>query len=419
MDPTTADFNAWLAEEGAKIGATVPPQPSNLLAMYGTGYVPADTAYEPTTADILAQAQRGTAIGNWLRSMAPEVRQADDSSVASGILSRLARTGTGMVHSGLNTAANWLEKRPEIGPDTLAPLGLAPMGMALTPKNAIGSTGGKLPQGAPMVRDLESMKPASSDAARPTYRDHALAEGQEDLWAKSQISGMSEWSDRMYKDPLDWHRRMEAGFDFLADKSPSKYLNADNARASVPGTVINSLDMSEASRLQRAREMGFNPDETWYHGTQQKFDSFKPSEDGTLGPGVYLTTDEKHAQHFTGNKRGARGEVLPTHIRGRIATWEDVPPEITKVPFFKEMFGGTSPAYEAAKWAQENGYSGFRLPMGEAVVFDPKNIRRTDAAFDPAQSHSANLLASDTTRSSVPGTVVNAQEDEDKKKRKK
>lgn len=67
MDPTTADFNAWLAEEGAKIGATVPPQPSNLLAMYGTGYVP------------------------WLRSMAPEVRQ-----VASGILSRLARTGTGI-----------------------------------------------------------------------------------------------------------------------------------------------------------------------------------------------------------------------------------------------------------------------------------------------------------------------------------
>lgn len=88
MDPTTADFNAWLAEEGAKIGATVPPQPSNLLAMYGTGYVPADTAYEPTTADILAQAQRGTAIGNWLRSMAPEVRQADDSSVASGNVAR-------------------------------------------------------------------------------------------------------------------------------------------------------------------------------------------------------------------------------------------------------------------------------------------------------------------------------------------
>lgn len=33
MDPTTADFNAWLAEEGAKIGATVAPQgpPDNFL----------------------------------------------------------------------------------------------------------------------------------------------------------------------------------------------------------------------------------------------------------------------------------------------------------------------------------------------------------------------------------------------------
>lgn len=102
-----------------------------------------------------------------------------------------------------------------------------------------------------MVRDLESMKPASSDAARPTYRDHALAEGQEDLWAKSQISGMSEWSDRMYKDPLDWHRRMEAGFDFLADKSPSKYLNADNARASVPGTVVNAQEDEDKKKRKK------------------------------------------------------------------------------------------------------------------------------------------------------------------------
>lgn len=42
------------------------------------------------------------------------------------------------------------------------------------------------------------------------------------------------------------------------------------------------------------------------------------------------------------------------------------------------------------------------------AVTDPRNIRSVNAAFDPSKSDSANLLAADTARSSLPGTVINA-----------
>ena len=428
MDPTTADFNAWLAEEGAKVGATVLPQgpPDNFLRGYGQGYqvdLGTDSAYDPTTADILAKAQEGGAFPNWLRKTAGAIPENKDLPAPQFPFDPRSMSAHNMVRGSLNTVANWLDKKPEIGPDTIAPLGLAPMGMALTPRNAVGAMGGKAASGLPMdeaarlararaagfdtdrtlyhgtsnafdefgpgdiyltdkpkianyyadaraeqaaaghvdpanagpnvlplyakakhplvvsdkgpdgthgwakdnleaalgmkasrrsdlieearrrgydmvelkdildiggpqsqfipldaktvrskfaafdpalsdkaglllsdqskaslpgtlinAMDLEKAKAAGSDASKPTYRDHALAQGKEDLWGQSQISGMSEFADRMITNPDDWRRRIDAGFDFLADKSPSKYLNADNAKASLPGTVINSVD---------------------------------------------------------------------------------------------------------------------------------------------------------------------------------
>lgn len=77
-----------------------------------------------------------------LRDMIPQV-QADDSSLASGIISRIGRTLTGMPRAGLETMANWLEgtHNPDavrIGPDTIAPLGLAGFAMGV-PRAAVGA----------------------------------------------------------------------------------------------------------------------------------------------------------------------------------------------------------------------------------------------------------------------------------------
>lgn len=50
-----------------------------------------------------------------------------------------------MLKGGLDTAGRWLGGNPEIGKDTLAPLGLAGMGMAMAPRGAIGAMGGGRP----------------------------------------------------------------------------------------------------------------------------------------------------------------------------------------------------------------------------------------------------------------------------------
>jgi hypothetical protein len=34
--------------------------------------------------------------------------------------------------------------------------------------------------------------------------------------------------------------------------------------------------MDQASRMQRAREMGFDTDTVYYHGTRRQFDEFEP-----------------------------------------------------------------------------------------------------------------------------------------------
>src|SRR5690606_26717289 len=43
----------------------------------------------------------------------------------------------------------------------------------------------------------------------------------------------------------------------------------------------SSLPMDEASRLARAREMGFDTDATWYHATHRDFDEFDTNAAGS------------------------------------------------------------------------------------------------------------------------------------------
>ena len=43
------------------------------------------------------------------------------------------------------------------------------------------------------------------------------------------------------------------------------------------------LPMDTASRMARASEQGFNPDDVFYHGTQANFTEFVPSEFGNVG----------------------------------------------------------------------------------------------------------------------------------------
>jgi hypothetical protein len=143
------------------------------------------------------------------------------------------------------------------------------------------------------------------------------------------------------------------------------------------------LDMSQPARMQRAQEMGFNTERVLYHGTDASFDKFKRSEKGKLGQGIYFASNEKTAQKY-GNI------TYPVYIKGRIATAQerDAASEITrgKASSVQDWKAQTNRILE------ENGFSGVQI-HDEILIFSPSNIRSVNAAFDPAKTSSANILA--------------------------
>ena len=124
--------------------------------------------------------------------------------------------------------------------------------------------------------------------------------------------------------------------------------------------------------------MGFDVDTPLYHGTalRKMFDEFN-------GP-TYLSTDKNYAKDFaweTGPDDPFKAHIVEAYARGRFK-------EIDQKSI--ELLG-----YEPDKIAalKREGFDGARSPDGQVLVFDPANLRRKDAAFDPSQEQSSKLLA--------------------------
>jgi hypothetical protein len=206
-----------------------------------------------------------------------------------------------------------------------------------------------------------------------------------------------------------------------------------------------SLPMDEPSRMQRAREQGFDVDTPLYHGTASDFEAFDPSKFGNATGaqsaklGVWLTGSPDTAAGYAklaaedtpvskilklaedaerkGNfdeaallqraaefkemditKNGGRGaNVMPVYARGRFKA----------IDMEGAKYDPTdTPLTEIAKSAKAEGYDGIRLsnfsdeggwgqynPTEHVLVFDPKNIRGKFAKFDPSETQSSKLLA--------------------------
>jgi hypothetical protein len=161
-------------------------------------------------------------------------------------------------------------------------------------------------------------------------------------------------------------------------------------RAELPGSPeyeaakAKGLDMSQAGRMARAKEMGFDTGKVFYHGTDADIYRFNASGRGTFGEGVYLTGNPKLASGYATQEGG---NVLPVYVKGKIATEADIDPDI---PAYG---GGSDKAYDA----YSKGFSGYLHKYSdgteELIVFDPSNIRSVHAAFDPDKTASPILTA--------------------------
>lgn len=176
---------------------------------------------------------------------------------------------------------------------------------------------------------------------------------------------------------------------------------------------LSGLPMDTASRMERARHLGFDVDKTYYHGSKadiEAFDSSRVRENYPYSIGQHFSDSPNVASGYADDARNAITDFDP---KDPFSVPSPEGANVTPVYLKKgnELTMGTmdSPTYaidtqrgEIASKVMESRREGdpidsvvMHSPSGsDAVVFDPKNIRSPNAEFNPAKGSSGNLLAS-------------------------
>jgi hypothetical protein len=233
----------------------------------------------------------------------------------------------------------------------------------------------------------------------------------------------------------------QRAFSGVAEQLNPRQSLTERARAAVGRKVGNQkgaigvaddLPMDQASRMQRAREMGFDVDNPVYHGTPSAtFDKFKPDQ--------FFTSDPNYANRFTSSGTSSSSfygvsddapAVIPAYVKTK-KVFDTRKPEHAKIlkDKFAGKFGeGVLTEKGLPDWVEgrdiaeflrdelpEMGFDSLIVDEGidaagarpiAKIVFDPKNIRSVNAKFDPKKKNSANLLAG------TAGAAVIAGEEE-------
>lgn len=235
------------------------------------------------------------------------------------------------------------------------------------------------------------------------------------------------------------------------------------ARASSP--LEGTLDMSQAARMQRAAEQAYTPD--LYHGTAADVSEFNPLQFGGSATkarsaklGTWLVDnpavaggyakfaaedvpvqrllDQSMRAERLGNfdeaeRLNALAEDLELGGSLRGAGGQNVMPLKARGNFFEVDADGATMSdlddnqlTDWAKQAKDKGFDGLKInnfsdnadygtyiPATHYLIFDPKNIRSVNAAFDPAKRGSANLMAGAAGATMGLSALRNIQRDEE------
>lgn len=182
------------------------------------------------------------------------------------------------------------------------------------------------------------------------------------------------------------------------------------------------LDMDEAARLARAKDMGFRTQMPLYHGTGAAFDEFKPvptDAKGWVSPGASLARSPEIANEFA--EMAGQGRIGGLY-------WSDnarANPQVYKLfhradnPAALTLTGNeTHPQVVATlQDAFDRGHDAVMLrnytsPGGRVgdiiIVKNANQLRSVNAAFDPAKRESGNLLAGIAGALPVAGLAAGA-----------
>jgi len=158
--------------------------------------------------------------------------------------------------------------------------------------------------------------------------------------------------------------------------------NALNPAAAIPkgGLAAGALREAAESAPQRM-----------YHGTTADFSTFKPSESGSFGPGVYFSSSPEYASQFAFEQNGSR--VFPVDVQGPLASMED---------YFSLLHANGRNQAKTLKMLEDQGYTGI-ITSGE------RPSQNVTSVFKPGSVRSATTgetLFSDTGKPSIAGAAV-------------
>jgi len=244
--------------------------------------------------------------------------------------------------------------------------------------------------------------------------------------------------------------------DFLNENEPDMMKRLKGSASSSGKSALRGLDMNPEARMQRAQDQGYMP-ETLYHGTAQDIEAFDPaqyggsvtkansakmgtwmSDDPTVAAGyarmaaedapVQKLIDQSDAAGRKGNydlQEKLISEAEALELGGDLvnAGGQNIIPLRARGNLFEvDAEGATMGDLDDSqlfKWSQEakaQGFDGLKIknfsdnadygtytPATHYLIFDPKNIRSTNAEFDPEKMDSADLLSSVGTTSALRG----------------
>lgn len=246
--------------------------------------------------------------------------------------------------------------------------------------------------------------PQSGDGSEPTYRmsmlplgTYANSDGTESLGfaLPAMIHEPLMAVERLFGTPSK-PGTFGRGPDYPGNADAMRTLllstyggNALNPAAAIPKGGLASGIVREAAEAAPQR---------MYHGTSaaDDFSTFRPSESGSFGPGVYVSRDPEFAGTFAPEGTGAR--MLPLDVDGPLATMEQ---------YLKTLHASGRNPEAAQRALLDQGYTGVSGDIGGSKFSDVTNV------FKPGSIRSATTgetLYSDGLPSLFPAALYDDQE---------
>jgi hypothetical protein len=163
------------------------------------------------------------------------------------------------------------------------------------------------------------------------------------------------------------------------------------------GKNIKELPMNYVDRMARAKEMGFNPEKVYYHGTTSDIKEFNPKFNGkhtidsNTNIGHYFTDDANLAGAYTTDSKN--GNIIPVYLKMENPNIIDL--QDTSIPIFRSDLINKSKelGHDSIIFKNALDYGSGGIPSEIPIVFNPNQIRSINAEFNPSKKMSKNILA--------------------------